>query len=750
MFTLPERPARARYYSYDAGNVHFVVLNSDIDIASQTNWLARDLQAAANDTNVTWIIPYFHRPPYSWGGHDGNGEVKSNWCPVFVSYEADMVFNGHSHTYQRTVPIRGITYTVTGGGGGTLYATSDDPALMFHTTCYHYVSAHVTGSVMRYQGIRSDGYVFENLVITNEGRFVRVEPAFPLRGDPVKITYDNSRGDLSGASPVYVHLGVDSFAGAMVSSAMTYNAGAGLWEYQWTVPATTMYRLVWAFYDGGSTWDNNYTYNWQSLLGRVEILPAAPSSGSNVTIRYEEEIGPLAGSSPVYARIGFNGWAHMMGADVVMTNNAAEGVLEYNLTLPGYAEELNVVFHDGSDWDDNDGIEWRAAIAGATSAPPWQVLSLVVDGSPVVATNPPQQNNIGDNVDFDFSGAPVYSQDAGRGFGDFGEIFINHDETNLYIGGLGMDLGGTNNVVVLFLGIDTLSDNAENLWHKDGKPNTLDFMHNVTFTEPLDIAIVLGDEWGDGPAYTNFDYGGYNFGQGIYYIGTNSSAFVPMANAGLSQFDGTGTTVCATNDDDSNEQTDRWEARLPWSDLNVTSGIDGVDCILLAGAIASKSTNGSDRYLSSTWLGQRMSGMRDQYGNNGYGVMVIEPLKVLLEHGDYDNDGLPDGWEHVNFGSAAGPGADSDDDSDGFNNWGEYTAGTEPTNELSYFSADVTGSSGNFVISWPGAVDRRYDVETGTHLSEAFGPLATNLTGNSYTDTVSGVEKAFYRVKVRY
>lgn len=749
MFMLPERPARARYYSYDAGNIHFAVLNCDIDIASQTNWLARDLQRAANDTNITWIIPYFHRPPYSWGGHEGNEAVKSNWCPVFVKYEADIVVSGHSHTYQRSVPIRGITYVVTGGGGAYLYSTSDDAGLAFHTTCYHHVSAQVTGSVMWYRGIRSDGQVFENLVITNEGRFVRVEPAFPRRGEPVKILYDNSWGSLSGAGTVYIHLGVDSFSGAMVSSAMTYNASAGLWEYQWTVPATTMRQLVWAFYDGGSTWDNNYTYNWQALLDRVEVLPSVPTAGAPATIRYEDELGPLAGRSPIYARVGFDDWRGGAGTDVVMTNNPAEGVLECSVAIPGHAGELSVVFHDGATWDDNDGIEWSADIAGATSAPPWRSLPLVVAGSPAVTTNPVTQNNVGDRVDFDLSGTPARPQEAGRGFGDFGEIYFNHDATNLYIGGVGMDLGGSNNVLVLFLGLDTLTDNARNLWHKTGKPNALDFMHNITFTEPLDVAIVLGSEWGDGPGYTNFTYGGYNFGQGIYYIGTNSSGFVTMASAGLSQFDGTGTTACVSGDDDGDERTDRWEACLPWSALNVTSGVAGVDCILLAGVIASQSTNGSDRYLSSTWLGGWKSGLSDEYGNNGYGVMVIEPLKVLLEHGDVDNDGLPDGWEHTHFGSAAGPGAGADDDGDLFDNWSEYVADTQPTNTASVFEAGVvTGGVGGVVLSWPGAAGRQYSVYRATNLMESFSLLATNLAGAAYTDGVSGVERSFYRLEV--
>jgi hypothetical protein len=148
---------------------------------------------------------------------------------------------------------------------------------------------------------------------------------------------------------------------------------------------------------------------------------------------------------------------------------------------------------------------------------------------------------------------------------------VNVDATNLYLGGYGMSIGGSNNVVILFLGMDTLTDNAWTLWHKTGKPNALDFLHNVRFTEPMDVAIILGDTYGDGPAYTNFDLGGpggYNFGQGIWYTGTNSTSFWPMADAKLSQFHGEGTTPCETGGSSTNRRTRRWEAALPWGALN--------------------------------------------------------------------------------------------------------------------------------------------------------------------------------------
>ena len=55
-------------------------------------------------------------------------------------------------------------------------------------------------------------------------------------------------------------------------------------------------------------------------------------------------------------------------------------------------------------------------------------------------------DNIGDNFDLAMQGPPLISQDVTRGFGDFGQIWFNADATNLYLGGYGMDLGGSNNV----------------------------------------------------------------------------------------------------------------------------------------------------------------------------------------------------------------------------------------------------------------------------------------------------------------
>ncbi|MCZ2471483.1 metallophosphoesterase family protein [Aquirufa ecclesiirivi] len=106
------------YYSFNMGNVHFVSVNSEetsedgtsiVDsTGQQAQWLKRDL--AAN--KLPWTIVYFHEPPYSKGSHDTDTDeemtkVRQQIVPILERYRVDLVLAGHSHSYERTVPIRG-------------------------------------------------------------------------------------------------------------------------------------------------------------------------------------------------------------------------------------------------------------------------------------------------------------------------------------------------------------------------------------------------------------------------------------------------------------------------------------------------------------------------------------------------------------------------------------------------------------------------------------------------------------------
>ena len=741
LFALPEPSPGSATYAYTAGNIRFIALNTEWPAAAQTNWLARELQAAVNDTNITWTIALCHRPPYCWGEKSDWTEGRETWAPLLTRYEADYLISGHSHNYQRVAPIRGVRYLVTGGAGGSLADSgTPDGTLLFATTCYHYVSCHVTGDVMQVRGIRSDGRVFDSATVTNR-RQVRVEPAFPLRGQPAKISYRATEGPLAAANPVHIHLGKDEFGAAWTNAAMTWNAATARWEYEFTVPAAATGRLAFVFCNAaGTIWHNNHTNNWQALLGRASLSPAVPAAGSVATLRYEADMGPLAGATQVLAWVGCDGGRFPATNGLAMTN-VSGARWERTISVPAHAKELVVAFSGGSGWDDDFRRNWVFSVAGGSS-PAWPPAPVAAAGSPAISDDPPGDlpNRVGDNFDFAISGPPLAARDALPGFGDWGEVRLNADASNLYVGGIGADLGGSNNVLMLFLGVDTLTDNAWNLWHKTGAPNALDFLHNLRFMEPMDVAIVLGDQYGDGPAYTNFIYGGYDFGQGVYYIGTNWSGFVPMADARISQFAGAGAVACTNAGSGDDRATTRWEVALPWGALGA-AGPESVSSLFLCGVIGSATAVANDRYLSRTVLGESAWGKTDAYGQYGLNTVSIRPLRVNLLHADLRGDGLSNAWRQENFGTPDGPPAGEDSDGDGFDNRAEETAGTHPLDADSFFAL----RSGAAALNWPFAANRFYDVDFTTNLMQPFAPLATGLATNGYTPATGG----YFRLRVR-
>ena len=102
------------YYSYDIGNVHFIVLDSD-GVSRAANgpmatWLLADLAYAK--ANAKWTIAYWHHPPYSKGSHNSDNagattDMRANFNPMLEQYGVDLVLTGHSHCYERSYLIDG-------------------------------------------------------------------------------------------------------------------------------------------------------------------------------------------------------------------------------------------------------------------------------------------------------------------------------------------------------------------------------------------------------------------------------------------------------------------------------------------------------------------------------------------------------------------------------------------------------------------------------------------------------------------
>ncbi len=138
-FRLPGNgPAglKGQVYSFDYGEVHFVMLDSQAReearfvpdmLERQKAWLEKDLAA----TDKKWKVVFFHKPPYHSKAVRGNDDVRTAFVPVLDRYHADVVFNGHEHVYARTYPLRdsAVAYEP---AAGTVYVTTGRAGAKVH------------------------------------------------------------------------------------------------------------------------------------------------------------------------------------------------------------------------------------------------------------------------------------------------------------------------------------------------------------------------------------------------------------------------------------------------------------------------------------------------------------------------------------------------------------------------------------------------------------------------------------------
>lgn len=126
------------YYSYDIGAWHIIVLNSNCSRVGgcgkdspQVPWLREDLQRNRKECTLA----YWHHPRWGSGRHGNDRKVDAFWT-ILYDAGAEIVLNGHDHSYERLAPMdddgdkdeeHGIREFIVGTGGKDLYDFEEEP-----------------------------------------------------------------------------------------------------------------------------------------------------------------------------------------------------------------------------------------------------------------------------------------------------------------------------------------------------------------------------------------------------------------------------------------------------------------------------------------------------------------------------------------------------------------------------------------------------------------------------------------------
>jgi hypothetical protein len=164
-FDLPDNGVeseRERFYSFNWGPVHFVALDTERIDGRQAAWLDQDLTRQ----DSPWVVVYGHRPAYSSGSHGGDPRFRAELGPVLEKHHVPLVLSGHEHDYERTKPIAGTVYVVSGGGGRDTRPVSWSDFTAYAEDVLHFVFVEADASTLTLHAIDGVGREFDSLRLT--------------------------------------------------------------------------------------------------------------------------------------------------------------------------------------------------------------------------------------------------------------------------------------------------------------------------------------------------------------------------------------------------------------------------------------------------------------------------------------------------------------------------------------------------------------------------------------------------------
>lgn len=194
LFALP-RTDREKYqnqfYSFDYGDVHFVVLNTQSqELADfepsldedEVAWFKEDMAK----TTKKWKIVLMHKDPLQYGfanrpqpREEGFSPEGRLWMPLFDQYGVDAVLSAHLHTYRDRGHIRnfqrdesGPLYLITGVAGNVQYPGlwkqhSLDEYVAPQPETDNYMTLEATDDSLTFRSFLPDGQLLEEKSISS-------------------------------------------------------------------------------------------------------------------------------------------------------------------------------------------------------------------------------------------------------------------------------------------------------------------------------------------------------------------------------------------------------------------------------------------------------------------------------------------------------------------------------------------------------------------------------------------------------
>gem|GEM_PF-813756 len=163
-------------YSFDYGDMHMAVLNTEGDLELQAVWLLQDM--ASSDKK--WKIAAFHRSPYHSHHARASRDVREAWTQVFDEAGVDLILSGHDHAYMRSWPMRdgekkqdgeGTVYIIGGTAGSKFYEMGEYPwmRVAFDEDIQLVSSISIDGDRLSMQVLTRDGRVADAFTMVKGG-----------------------------------------------------------------------------------------------------------------------------------------------------------------------------------------------------------------------------------------------------------------------------------------------------------------------------------------------------------------------------------------------------------------------------------------------------------------------------------------------------------------------------------------------------------------------------------------------------